>query len=36
MLLRYNISDRHKYSLAKLQYLLTGTFCDLHMPRYGR
>jgi len=38
MLLGYNNSDKHKSSLAKLQYigLFTSTFCDLQMPRYGR
>jgi len=36
MLLRYNNSDRHLSSLAKLQYVLTSTFCELHMPRHGR
>jgi len=36
MLLRYNDSNRHKSSLAKLQYIFTGTFCDLQMSRCGR
>jgi len=36
ILLRYNNSDRHKSSLAKQQYIIASTFCDLQMPRYGR
>jgi len=36
MLLPYDNSDRHKSSLAKLQYIFTRTFCDLQMLKCGR
>jgi len=29
MLVRYHNSDRHKSSLAKVQYIIASTFCDL-------
>jgi len=32
MLLGHKNSDRRKSSLAKLQYTLTSTLCDLQMP----
>ena len=31
MLLRYNNSDRHTSSLAKLQFVFTSTFCDVQI-----
>jgi len=36
MLLGYNNFERHKSSLANLQYIFTSTFCDLMVPRYSR
>jgi len=36
MLLRYNNSERHQSSLAKLQYIFISTFCEFQIPRYGR